>query len=65
MIVTKSDHSPSREERLDEYLCNLSNHIERCVLGGSDPRSLMVDMAVRVRAGQVAQVQMINRFKGK
>lgn len=65
MIVTKADYSPSREERLDEYLCNLSNHIEVCVIGGGDPRKLMLKMAERIQTGQMEQVQMINRFRGK
>jgi hypothetical protein len=63
MIVLKTTHSPSRDERLDEYLINLSNHIERCVIDGKDPRSVMRDVARRTSLGESVQVEMINRFR--
>jgi hypothetical protein len=63
VIVTKSDYSPTQEERLDSYLAELSNHIERCVIRGEDPRNTMRSIVAREMAGLKIQLELSERFR--
>lgn len=61
-IIQRDTYSPTSAERLDEYLIGLSNHIERCVRQGGDPRGLMADTARRAAKGHDLQNVLAQRF---
>lgn len=59
MIILPDTHSPHPVERLDEYLANLSNHIERVFKEGGDPREVMANVARRAERGTEIQLQLM------